>query len=73
MKNRNLIVIIGSLLFVLANSYAITREFFYLPLLSAVAVVIYLMIWHVDWLMYLTSGQRSGHFCQDLKGVSADE
>ena len=55
MKNRNLIVIIGSLLFVLANSYAITREFFMLPLLSAVAVVLYLMIWHVDWLMYLTA------------------
>ncbi|MBR0077403.1 MAG: hypothetical protein IJP72_03285, partial [Bacteroidales bacterium] len=55
MKNRNLIVIVGSLLFVLANSYAITREFFYLPLLSAAAVVIYLMIWHVDWLMYLTA------------------
>ena len=55
MKNRNAIVIVGSLLFVLANSYAISREFFYVPLLSAVAVVIYLMIWHVDWLMYLTA------------------
>ena len=53
MKKRNAIVIGGSLLFVLVNSFAITHEFFYVPLLSAVAIVLYLMIWHVEWLMYL--------------------
>ena len=55
MKKRSAIILGGSLLFVLINSYAIAHEFFYLPLLSAVAVVLYLMIWHVDWLMYLTA------------------
>lgn len=55
MKNRNAIIIGGSLLFVLINSYAIMHEFFYVPLLSLAAIVLYLMIWHVDWLMYLTA------------------
>ena len=55
MKNKNLIVIIAGLLFVLANSYAILNEFPYVPMFSAAAVLIYLMIWHVDWLMYLTA------------------
>ena len=55
MKKRNAIVIGASLLFVLINSYAIYNEFFYVPLFSAVAIVFYLMVWHVDWLMYLTA------------------
>lgn len=53
MKKRNAIVIGGSLLFVLINSFAIVHEFFLVPFVSAIAIILYLMIWHVDWLMYL--------------------
>lgn len=53
MKKRSAIVIGGSLLFVLANSFAIVNEFFLLPFVSAIGILLYLMIWHVDWLMYL--------------------
>lgn len=53
MKYRKALVIGGILLFVLVNSFAIAREFLYIPLFSAVAVVFYLMVWRVDLLMYL--------------------
>lgn len=53
MKNQKAVVIGCSLLFILVNSVAIAKEFVYVPLLSAAAVLAYLLIFRVDWAMYL--------------------
>lgn len=53
LKNRNWIVIVGSLLFVLVNTVAIAREIPYVPILSLLAVAAYLLVFRVDLAMYL--------------------
>ncbi len=53
MKHQKAVVIGCSLLFILVNSLAIAKEFMYIPLLSAAAVLAYLLIFRVDWAMYL--------------------
>lgn len=53
MKNKNWIVLGGSLLFILINTIAIAREIPYVPILSLLAVAAYLLIFRVDLAMYL--------------------
>lgn len=53
MKHKNLIVLIGSLLFILLNTIALAHELLYVPIISVVAVVAYLLIFRVDLAMYL--------------------
>jgi putative inorganic carbon (hco3(-)) transporter len=53
MKLKKFIVSIISGAFILLNCYALTREFIYLPLISGVLVLIYLLFFKVDYLMYL--------------------
>jgi len=40
-------------LFILLNCFALMHEFLYVPYLSAVAVILYLLIFKADWLIYL--------------------
>ena len=43
----------GMILFILLNAWAIYREFLFVPILSLVAIVGYLLIFRVDLAMYL--------------------
>lgn len=52
-KYKKAIIIGGSALFIILNSLAIANEFFLIPLLSFAAILIYLLIYRVDILMYL--------------------
>lgn len=40
-------------LFILANCFALFKEFYYLPLVSGGLVLIFLAIYRIDWLIYL--------------------
>lgn len=40
-------------LMILINCIAITKEIFFIPLLTAGAVLVYLLVFHLDWVMYL--------------------
>jgi len=53
MKKNFYIALGGSIVFILLNGIAITYEFFYLPLLSAVAAILYLLFFRIDLLIYL--------------------
>lgn len=53
LKYKKAITIGGIFLFVLLNSLAIANEFFYIPFLSLAAILIYLLIYRTDLLMYL--------------------
>ena len=53
MKWDKWIVIGGSALMILINSLAIVKEFFFVPVISLALILIYLMVFRVDVLMYL--------------------
>ena len=53
MKLKKWIVPIISGAFILLNCYALTREFIYLPLFSGALVLLYLLFFKVDILIYL--------------------
>jgi len=53
MSKKHSIALWGSLAFILINSIAISHEFYYVPVLSAVAVVLYLLFFRADLLIYL--------------------
>lgn len=40
-------------LFILANCFALFKEFYYLPILSGGLVLVFLAIYRIDWLIYL--------------------
>ena len=46
-------LLLTAVLLVLVNSIAITKELPIIPLLTGGAVLVYLLIFHVDWVMYL--------------------
>jgi len=52
--NKKLYIVLGcSTIFILLNCLAIAREFLYFPLISAVAVVAYLLFFRIDILLYV--------------------
>jgi len=52
--NKKLYIALGvCAVFILLNSFAIAYEFFYIPLLSASAVILYLLFFRYDLLIYL--------------------
>ena len=53
MNKKLYIVLGGSAVFILLNCFAILKELFFFPVVSAVAVIIYLLIFRVDILLYL--------------------
>jgi O-antigen ligase len=53
MKKKFYFALGGGILFILLNCLALKNEFLYLPVLSAVAVILYLFLFKVDWLIYL--------------------
>ncbi|MCL1851235.1 MAG: O-antigen ligase family protein [Bacteroidetes bacterium] len=53
MKKKFYIALGGSVVFILLNSIALKYEFFYVPLISAVAVILYLLFFRIDMLIYL--------------------
>jgi len=53
MKKKFYIALGGSIVFILLNCIALKYEFLYVPLFSAAAVVLYLLFFKVDWLIYL--------------------
>ena len=53
MKNTKYILLGCAALFILVNCYALTREFFMVPLLSLAALLVYLLFFHADTLVYL--------------------
>ena len=53
MKKKFYIALGGGILFILLNCLALKYEFLYLPVLSAVAIVLYLFLFKADWLIYL--------------------
>ena len=53
MKNTKYILFGCAALFILVNCYALTREFFMVPLLSLAALMVYLLFFHADTLVYL--------------------
>jgi len=53
MKKKFYIALGGSIAFILLNCIALKYEFLYVPFLSAVAVVLYLLFFKGDWLIYL--------------------
>ncbi|MEG2070370.1 MAG: hypothetical protein RR034_03235, partial [Bacteroidales bacterium] len=50
--NRSVLLGCGAL-FIMANCFAIMKQFFYVPLLSGAAIILYLLVFRVDLLMYL--------------------
>lgn len=67
MKYKKAIIIGGSILFILLNSLAIANEFFFFSALSLAAVLIYLMFFRVDILLYVMA------FSTPFSIVLADE
>jgi len=53
MSKKFYIALICSAIFILFNSVALKFEFFLVPFFSAVLIVLYLLIFRFDWLMYL--------------------
>jgi O-antigen ligase len=53
MKKKFYIALGGGLVFILLNTLAIKNEFFYVPIISAVAVLAYLFLFRIDLLIYL--------------------
>ncbi|HPS71094.1 MAG TPA: O-antigen ligase family protein [Bacteroidales bacterium] len=53
MNRKKLIVLGVSAAFILLNCFALMREFLYLPIISAGLILVYLLIFKVDFLVYL--------------------
>lgn len=53
MKDTKYIVLGCAALFILINCYALTREFLFVPLLSMAVLLLYLLFFHADTLVYL--------------------
>lgn len=53
MNRKKLIVLGVSAAFILLNCFALMREFLYLPIISAGLILVYLLIFKVDLLVYL--------------------
>jgi O-antigen ligase len=53
MKKKFYIALGGSIIFILLNTLAIKNEFFYVPVISVVAVIAYLFLFRIDLLIYL--------------------
>jgi O-antigen ligase len=53
MKKKFYIALGGSVIFILLNCLAFKYEFFYLPVISAAAVIMYLLFFRVNLLIYL--------------------
>lgn len=52
--NRKQLIVLGiSGVFVLLNCFALMKEFLYLPFLSGGLLLLYLLIFKIDWLVYL--------------------
>jgi putative inorganic carbon (HCO3(-)) transporter len=54
--NRKQLIVLGiSGAFILLNCFALMKEFLYLPFLSGGLLLLYLLIFKIDWLIYLMS------------------
>jgi O-antigen ligase len=52
MKKNFYIALGGGIIFILLNSIAIAKDFIYFPILSVIAVIVYLFIFRTDLLLY---------------------
>jgi len=53
MNKKFYIVLICGAIFILLNSIALKFEFFLVPFFSGIVVILYLLVFRFDWLMYL--------------------
>ena len=62
-KKRQIFGIAIALFLILANGFAIIREFSYVPIVSVALVGAYIVLFHTDWALYLTA------FCTPLSVI----
>ena len=53
MNKKLTIALISGAIFILANTFAFAHEFIYVPILSAIGIILYLLFFKTDWLIYL--------------------